>query len=117
MAELKDFEELSSCRADYKKVAVATEKDYPLHFCATLWVENADVARKASSTWSKVVAIVEYWKCLPKYKQPGKGDPKPNKSYPATLKNHTIAVVPLYFQFFEAEATKSSRHLPAQSEQ
>lgn len=42
MAELKDFEELSSCRADYKKVAVATEKDYLLHFCATLWVENAD---------------------------------------------------------------------------
>ena len=51
------FKELVSRRADYEKVAAATEKDYPLHFCATPWLENADVARKASNIWSKVVVI------------------------------------------------------------
>ena len=57
----KIFEESPSLITDYEKVALATEKDYPLHFCATRWMENAGVAKKASNIWSRDVTIVEYW--------------------------------------------------------
>ena len=61
MAMHKIFEESPSLITDYEKVALATEKDYPLHFCATRWMENAGVAKKASNIWSRDVTIVEYW--------------------------------------------------------
>ena len=44
-------------------------------FCATRWAENQSAARKAIEFWSKVVIVVEYWKSLPKSKQPGRGNP------------------------------------------
>ena len=47
-----------------------------------------------------------YWHGLRKSKQPGKGDPKKNKSYHALLQNHTNPLVPLYFKFFESIAAK-----------
>ena len=61
--------------------------------------------------WSNVVLIVEYWKFCPLYKQPGKGDPKSNKTYEVLLQNHTNLLVPLYFQLFETVATKLDRFL------
>ena len=77
----KIFHECPSKRADYEKVSLATEEDYPLLFCATRWVENQLVAKKAQSIWPKIVAVVDFWSTLPKSKQPGGGDPKANKSY------------------------------------
>ena len=44
------FHESPSRRADYEKVPLATKEDYPLSFCATQWVENQLVAKKAQST-------------------------------------------------------------------
>ena len=98
MAMHKIFEESQSCRGDYERITQATENDYPLHFCATRWVENAAVAKRAFNIWPKIVTIVDYWHGFPKSKQPGKGDPKKNKSY--------HALVPLYFKFFESIAAK-----------
>ena len=46
----KIFHESPSRRADYEKVSLATKEDYPLSFCATQWVENQLVAKKAQST-------------------------------------------------------------------
>ena len=95
--------------SDYEKGALATEKDDLLNFFATSLVENANVARKTSNVWSKVVAIFEYWKCFPKYKQLRRGDQKSNKSHQVLLQNHTDHLVSLYFQFFEVVATKLNR--------
>ena len=106
MAMHKIFEESPSRRADYERITQATENDYPLHFCATRWVENAAVAKSAFNIWPKIIAIVDYWHGLPKSKQPGKGDPKKNKSYHVLLQNHTNPLVPLYFKFFESIAAK-----------
>ena len=66
MAMHKIFEESPSRRADYGRITQATENDYPLHFCATRWVENAAVAKRAFNIWPKIVAIVDYWHGLPK---------------------------------------------------
>ena len=106
MAMHKIFEESPSRRADYERITQATENDYPLHFCATRWVENAAVAKRAFNISPKFVAIVDYWHGLPKSKQPGKGDPKKKKSYHVLLQNHTNPLVPLYFKFFESIAAK-----------
>ena len=65
------FQNLSpSRRVDYERILSAT-KDYPLFFCSTCWVENANVAKKAKKIWLKLVAVVKYWSALPKNKQPG----------------------------------------------
>ena len=69
-------------------------------------MENAAVAKRAFNIWPKIIAIVDYWHDLPKSKQPGKGDPKKNKSYHVLLQNHTNPLVPLYFKFFESIAAK-----------
>lgn len=92
-------------RADYRNVALATEKNNLLHFCATCWVENVDVERKTSHLWSKVVEVVEYWKFFPKYKQ--LGNQESNKTYQVLLQNHAGPLVPLYFEFFETVTTKN----------
>ena len=105
MAMHKIFEE-SSRRADYERITQDTENDYPLHFCVTCWVENAAVAKRAFNIWPKIVATVDYWHGLPRPKQPGKGDPKKNKSYHVLLQNHANPLVPLYFKFFESIAAK-----------
>ena len=77
----KIFHECPSKRADYEKVSLATEEDYPLLFCVTRWVENQLVAKKAQSIWPKIVAVLDFWSTLPKSKKPDGGDPKANKSY------------------------------------
>ena len=107
----KIFEESPSRRADYEKVALATNEDYPLLFCATRWVENESVAKKANKIWSKMVLIVEYWKTLPKYKQPGKGDPKANKIYQVLVHKHKDPLVPLCLSFVEQIAGKLNTFL------
>ena len=80
MAMHKIFEESPLRRADYERITQATENDYPLHFCATHWVENAAVAKRAFNTWPKIVAIVDYWHGLRKSKQPEKETLKRTKA-------------------------------------
>ena len=77
-----------------------------MFFCSTRWVENASVAKKAQKVWPKVVAVVEFWSTLPKYKQPGRGDPNQNKSYQVLLNNVKNPLVPLCLRFFEEMASK-----------
>ena len=43
----KIFHESPCKRADYEKVSLATKENYPLLFCATRWIENQLVAKKA----------------------------------------------------------------------
>ena len=69
----KIFNESPSRRADYERILCATKEDYPLFFCSTRWVENANVAKIAQKIWPKLVAVVKYWS--------GWGDAKQNKSY------------------------------------
>ena len=40
------------------------------HFSATRWVKSKDFAEKTKSFWEHVVKIVNFWKKLPKSKQP-----------------------------------------------
>ena len=95
------FHETPSKRADYEKVSLATKEDYPLLFCATHWVENQLVAKKAQSIWPKIVAVVNFWTTLPKSKQLGRGDPKANKSYQVLLSKCKDQLITVKFQFFE----------------
>ena len=67
----KIFHESPSRRSDYEALTVATESEYPLKFCGHRWVENENVARRAREIWPKIMEIVEFWKSLPKSKQPG----------------------------------------------
>ena len=67
----KIFNESPSRRADYERILCATKEDYPLLFCSTRWVENANVVKIAQKIWPKLVAVVEYWSTLPKNNQPG----------------------------------------------
>ena len=43
----KIFHEAPGRRADFKTMADATEKDYPMQFVSHRWVENTGVAKKA----------------------------------------------------------------------
>ena len=70
-------------------------------FCATWWAENQSVARKAREVWSKVVIMVEYWKSLPKSKQPGCGKPGQNTSFEHLSVRTKEVLVPLKLKFFE----------------
>ena len=57
----KVFNKSPSKGADYERISSATKEDYPLFFCSTRCVENANVAKKAQKIWPKLVAVVEYW--------------------------------------------------------
>ena len=96
----KIFNESPYRRADHERISSATKGDYPLFFCSTRWVKNANVAKKAQKIWPKLVAVIEYWSTLPKNKQPGRGDPKQSKSCQALLKNINNPRVPLQLRSF-----------------
>ena len=82
-------------------MAEATRSDFPYMFYATRWAENHSVARKAREVWSKVVIVVEYWKSLPKSKQPGHGKPGQNTSFEHLRARSKEVLVPLKLKFFE----------------
>ena len=77
----KIFDESPSRRADYESLTSATGKDYELKFCSHRWIENELVARRAQKIWPKYFEIIEFWRALPKSKQPGKVKEGQNKSY------------------------------------
>ena len=43
---------------------------FPHHFCATRWVESKGVAERTKSLWEHVFKILNFWKKIPKSKQP-----------------------------------------------
>ena len=49
-------------------------------FCSHRWIENELVARRAQKIWPKYVEIIEFWRGMPKSKQPEKGKEGQNKS-------------------------------------
>ena len=55
-------------RDDY--TSVTGSASFPHHFCATRWDESKGVAERAKSLWEHVAKIVNFWKKLPKSKQP-----------------------------------------------
>ena len=69
----KIFDESSSRRANYEPLTSAADKDYTLKFFSHRCIEIELVARRAQKIWSKYVEIIEFWRGLPKCKQPGKG--------------------------------------------
>ena len=75
------FHESPSRASDYERIAEATSSDFPYMSCGTRWAENQSVAKKATEVWSKVVLVVDYWKSLPKSKQPGYGKSGQNASF------------------------------------
>ena len=82
----KIFDKSPVRRADYEKIMTAIERDYVLQFCSQRWIENARVAEKAENVWEKYLQIIDFWKTLPKSKQPGQGKPGTNKIYDTLLK-------------------------------
>ena len=55
-------------REDFQEVTKSNV--YPLYFCVTRWVENKCVADWMVEVWPNIKKIMEFWKSLPKYKQP-----------------------------------------------
>ena len=102
----KIFDESPSRQADYERINSASKSDFPLCFCSHRWVENDVVANRALSIWSKMIEVLDYWKGLPKSKQPGRGRPGENKSYDFLLSKMNDPFVPVKLRFFE-EAAKS----------
>ena len=94
-AMYKIFDENPSRQADYESLTSATDKDYALKFCSHRWIENELVARRAQKIWPKYVEIIEFWRGLPKSKQPGKGKEGQNKSYDRLIEHQKDVLVPL----------------------
>lgn len=101
----KIFDESPSRRADYERLTFASLSDYPLKFCAHRWIENAIVAKRAQTIWPKIVEVVNFWKGLPKSKQPGRGKPGQNTSFDYLAKAVDDPTIPLKLRFFEEIAT------------
>ncbi|XP_065665582.1 uncharacterized protein LOC136087006 [Hydra vulgaris] len=95
------FHESPSRASDYERIAGATSSDFPYMFCSTRWAENQSVAKKAIQVWSKVVLVVDYWKSLPKSKQPGYGTSGQNTSFEHLSARANEVLVPLKLKFFE----------------
>ena len=70
-AMYKIFDESPTRRADYEKFTTAIESDYALQFCSHRCIENARVAERAENVWQKYLQFIDFWKSLPKSKQPG----------------------------------------------
>ena len=95
----KIFDESSSRRANYEPLTSAADKDYTLKFFSHRCIEIELVARRAQKIWSKYVEIIEFWRGLPKSRQPGKGKGQ-NKSFDRLIEHQKDVLVPLKLQFF-----------------
>ena len=103
-AMYKIFHESPSCRADYEKLTSALPTDYPLKFSSHRWAENENVAKKAYNVLPKLLEVVDFWKSLPKSKQPGQGKAGANKSYDTLLLKRNDPLVPVKLRFLEETA-------------
>ena len=62
------FHERPARRDGY--ISVTGSTSFPHHFCVTRWIESTGVAERAKPLWEHVVKIVNFWKKLPKSKEP-----------------------------------------------
>ena len=69
-------------------------------FCATRWVDDEEVAKRAIELWPNIVKVVKHWQSLSKSKRP-KG-----ASYETLVKHHLDKYVPLKMQFFQDVASQ-----------
>ena len=67
----KLFDESPSYLADHERITFASKSDFSLCFCSPRYVENDVVAKNALSIWLKMIQVLDFWKGLPKSKQPG----------------------------------------------
>ena len=102
-AMYKIFDESPARRADYE-FTTAIESDFALQFCSHRWIENARVAEKAENIWEKYLQIIDFWKTLPKRKQPGQGKPETNKSFDTLLKKASELLLPVKLKFLKEVA-------------
>ena len=58
-----------------------------------------------------MIEVLDYWKGLPKSKQPGRGRPGENKSYDFLLSKMNDLLVPVKLRFFEETAKKLNNFL------
>ena len=91
----KLFDESPSRCVDYERITSSSKSDFPLRFCSHRWVENDVVAKKALSIWPKMIKVLDFWKGLPKFKQPGRRKPGENKSYEFLLSQMNDPLVPV----------------------
>ena len=66
-----------------------------IRFCATRWVEDEQVAKRAIELWPNIVKVVKHWQSLSKSKCPK------NASNETLLNHHLDKYVPLKMQFFQ----------------
>ena len=64
-------------------------------FCATRWLEDESVAKRALDLWPNIVKIVGHWEKLCKSSQPN------NKSYETLTKYYQDKAFPLKLQYFK----------------
>ena len=107
----KIFYESPSRRSDYEKLTSSTKADFPLPFCTTRWTENAKVAKKAQEVWQKMLQLLDFWKGLPKSKQPGQGKQGGNKSYETLLSHKNDPLILVKLRFFEEIANNLNEFL------
>ena len=51
-------------------ISLTGSDKFPLYFCMTRWVEDRKVADRLIDIWDNITKIVNWWKKLPKSKQP-----------------------------------------------
>ena len=95
-AMYKIFNESLSRRADYEILTSATEKDYFLKFCSYWWFENESITRRAQKFMPKYVKITEFWRGLPKSKEPEKGEEGRNNNCDRLVEHQKDVLVPSY---------------------
>ena len=70
-----------------------------ISFCATRWVEDEEVAKRAIELWPNIVKVVKHWQSLSKSKCPK------NVSNEKLVMHHLDKYVPLKMQFFQDVAS------------
>ena len=106
----KIFDNSLSRHADYEQLTSAVSSDYLLQFCSHLWVENEQVVKEPGK-FLKFFEIIDFWKQLPKSKQPGRGVPGTNTSYGHICSLCKDPLILVKFQFFEGIAAGLNRFL------
>ena len=97
----KIFDESPVRRADYEKITTAIERDYALQFCSQRWIDNVRVTERAENVWEKYLQIIDFWKTLPRSKQPGQDKPGANKIYDTLLKKASDLLLLVKLELFK----------------
>ena len=64
------------------------------------------MSKEALLLWPKIIEVLDFWKGLPKFKQPDRGRPGKNKSYKFLLSQMNDPFVTVKRRFFEEPTEK-----------